>query len=197
MGTLIVTLIIVLIAFRLWDKTYERQEDTCNLDVIFWTCIAVAFLSTHNPKMGHIAWASSAFSQVAAVFAIVPQYIFCYRNQGAQDIGVTLFVGSMGGARVFFACDWLFNFYYIFLFTGYVWHVHLWICHMVEIIFFIDYMMFKMIDKSLLRDMVLKVDSKINDVEMFKKRDTSLMRDMVLKVDSKINDVEGRLAVKL
>eukprot|EP00913_Durusdinium_trenchii_P024234 g22753.t1 len=40
---------------------------------------------------------------------MVPQYVFCYRDRMAKDIGVTFYVLSMGAYRCFYAANWIYK----------------------------------------------------------------------------------------
>ncbi|CAE7727298.1 erd-2.2 [Symbiodinium pilosum] len=91
--TYIVTSIIVLAVFYKLDATYERQKDTCSLAAILVPCSISALLLAETYQAVDILW---TFSQFCEGFAMVPQYVFCYRDRLAKDVGVTLYVLSMG-----------------------------------------------------------------------------------------------------
>merc|ERR1719401_2515258 len=93
-------------------------------------------------------------------FAMVPQYIFCYRERGQRDWGAGLYVISLGGYRVFYAMNWI---YKKILMPRYS-DVQSWIGGIIEITFFIDFLNFRFTGNSMLRSMVLSVDTKINEI---------------------------------
>merc|ERR1711933_330456 len=89
------------------------------------------------------------------------QYIFCYRDRGARDKGVTLYVLCLGGYRVFYAANWI----YKKVMMPHYFDMHSWIGGVIEISFFVDYLLSRFTNFSLLRSMVLKVDEKINEFQ--------------------------------
>ncbi|CAE7656973.1 NEK3 [Symbiodinium microadriaticum] len=104
--TYIVTSIIVLAVFYKLDATYERQKDTCSLAAILVPCSISAILLAETYQPFDILW---TFSQFCEGFAMVPQYVFCYRDRLAKDVGVTLYVLSMGAYRCFYAANWIYK----------------------------------------------------------------------------------------
>jgi ER lumen protein retaining receptor len=156
--TYIVTSILVLVIFGMFRKTYERSKDTCSLIVIFMPCITASFLLTNDFSALEMLW---SFSQFLEGFAMVPQYVFCYRDRGAKDLGVGLYVLSLGGYRVFYAANWIYKKVQMPQYSD----MQSWIGGMLEILFFADYLLSLSTGYSLLRSMVLKVDEKINEIQ--------------------------------
>jgi len=143
--------------FKRWEKTYERSKDTCNLAIIFGPCFTAALLLTNEYSILEILW---TFSEFLEGFAMVPQYIFCYRDFGGKDPGVTVFVMSLGGYRVFYALNWI----YKKVQMPHYMDLQSWIGGIIEICFFVDYLNYRFTGYSMLRSMVLKVDEKINEI---------------------------------
>mmetsp|Transcript_87611 Transcript_87611/g.246096 ORF Transcript_87611/g.246096 Transcript_87611/m.246096 type:complete len:281 (-) Transcript_87611:112-954(-) len=156
--TYIVTSTIVLVIFYRLDKTYERQKDTCSLLVIFVPCTTAAMLLANEYSVLEMLW---SFSQFLEGFAMVPQYIFCYRDRGAKDLGVSLYVISLGGYRVFYAANWIYKKVQMPHYSD----IQSWAGGAIEISFFIDYLLSRFTGCSLLRSFVLKVDEKINEIQ--------------------------------
>jgi ER lumen protein retaining receptor len=156
--TYIITSIIVLLVFWKCDSTYERQKDTCSLLVIFLPCTTAATLLANEHTVLEICW---TFSQFLAGFAMVPQYIFCYRDRGAKDWGVSFYVLALGGYRVFYALNWI----YKKVMMPQYYDIHSWIGGALEIIFFVDFIIFRFTTKSMLRTAALKVDEKVNEIQ--------------------------------
>ncbi|CAJ1456400.1 unnamed protein product [Effrenium voratum] len=104
--TYIVTSIIVLAIFYKLDASYERRKDTCSLAVILVPVSISAFLLAETYQLVDILW---TFSQFCEGFAMVPQYVFCYRDRQAKDLGVTFYVLSMGAYRCFYAANWIYK----------------------------------------------------------------------------------------
>mmetsp|Transcript_54336 Transcript_54336/g.129478 ORF Transcript_54336/g.129478 Transcript_54336/m.129478 type:complete len:298 (+) Transcript_54336:108-1001(+) len=153
----IVTSLVVLGIFWKLDSTYERQKDTCSLVVIVVPCITAAFLLAKDYDTVGLLWALSQFLEG---FAMVPQYIFCYRDRGTRDVGITLYVVSLGGYRVFYAANWIYKKLYVPNYTD----IQSWLGGIIEIAFFCDYLL-SFSGFSALRTMVLKVDEKINEIQ--------------------------------
>jgi len=156
--TYIFTSCLVLVIFWKLDRTYERQKDTCNLAVIFVPCITAAVLLANEYSVLEMLW---SFSQFLEGFAMVPQYVFCYRDRGAKDIGVMLYVMSLGGYRVFYAANWIYKKVQMPQYSD----IQSWTGGLIEISFFCDYLLSVVTGASLLRAMVLKVDEKINELQ--------------------------------
>lgn len=155
--TYLLTSLIVLIIFWQMDKTYERNKDTCNLAVIFLPCATAAVLLANEYSALDMLW---SFSQFLEGFAMVPQYVFCYRDRGASDLGVSLYVMSLGGYRVFYAANWIYKKVQMPHYSD----VQSWIGGIIEISFFTDYLLSRFTGYSLLRAVVLTVDEKINEI---------------------------------
>lgn len=156
--TYIITSVIVLLVFLKCDSSYEKSKDTCSLLVIFLPCTTAATLLANEHTVLEICW---TFSQFLAGFAMVPQYIFCYRDRGAKDWGVSFYVLSLGGYRVFYALNWI----YKKVMMPQYYDIHSWIGGALEIIFFVDFIIFRFTTKSMLRTVALKVDEKVNEIQ--------------------------------
>jgi len=155
--TYIATSIIVLVLFWQLDMTYERRHDTCNLSVIILPCAIAAIVLTNEYSMLEVLW---TFSEFIEGFAMVPQYIFCYRERVGRDWGNSLYVISLGGYRVFYALNWIYKKIQMPHYSD----IQSWIGGIIEIMFFLDFLNFRFTGNSMLRSMVLTVDSKINEI---------------------------------
>lgn len=155
--TYITTSIVVLILFFQFDGTYERRNDTVNLAVIIFPCITAAILLTNEYSVLEVLW---TFSEFIEGFAMVPQYVFCYREKGQRDWGAGLYVISLGGYRVFYALNWIYKKIQMPHYSD----VQSWIGGIIEIVFFIDFLNYRFTGNSFLRSMVLTVDTKINEI---------------------------------
>eukprot|EP00448_Togula_jolla_P018677 CAMPEP_0170590998 /NCGR_PEP_ID=MMETSP0224-20130122/12167_1 /TAXON_ID=285029 /ORGANISM="Togula jolla, Strain CCCM 725" /LENGTH=290 /DNA_ID=CAMNT_0010914829 /DNA_START=42 /DNA_END=914 /DNA_ORIENTATION=+ len=155
--TYIGTSILVLGLFMQFDSTYERRNDTCNLGVILVPCVIAAFVLTNEYSFMEILW---TFSEFIEGFAMVPQYIFCYREHGTRDWGAGLYVISLGSYRVFYALNWIYKKYQMPHYSD----IQSWIGGIIEILFFADFLSYRFTGNSWLRSMVLTVDTKINEI---------------------------------
>merc|ERR1719510_2738130 len=137
--------------------TYERRNDTCNLSVIIFPCITAAILLTNDYSLLEILW---TFSEFIEGFAMVPQYIFCYRERAGRDWGTSLYVILLGGYRVFYALNWIYKKIQMPHYSD----IQSWIGGIIEITFFLDFLNYRFTGNSMLRSMVLTVDTKINEI---------------------------------
>merc|ERR1711972_1307807 len=90
---------------------------------------------------------------------MVPQYIFCYRC-GPRDVGQSLFVIALGGYRVFYALNWIYKKIQMPHYSD----IQSWLGGIIEIMFFLDFLNYRFTGNSMLRTMVLAVDTKINEI---------------------------------
>jgi len=155
--TYIATSAIVLVLFMQFHVSYERRNDTCSLTVIICPCITAAILLTNEYSLLEVLW---TFSEFIEGFAMVPQYIFCYRERGQRDWGAGLYVVSLGGYRVFYALNWIYKKIQMPHYSD----IQSWIGGIIEIIFFVDFLNYRFTGNSFLRSMVLTVDTKINEI---------------------------------
>eukprot|EP00429_Kryptoperidinium_foliaceum_P089420 CAMPEP_0176190484 /NCGR_PEP_ID=MMETSP0121_2-20121125/3962_1 /TAXON_ID=160619 /ORGANISM="Kryptoperidinium foliaceum, Strain CCMP 1326" /LENGTH=228 /DNA_ID=CAMNT_0017529107 /DNA_START=143 /DNA_END=829 /DNA_ORIENTATION=+ len=152
--TYMITACLVLAVFWKLDHTYERKKDTCSLMVLLMPCVAAALLLAQDYTIIEVMW---SFSQFLEGVAMVPQYIFCYRGTGANDIGVALSVMSLGGYRLFYVANWVRK----RVQSPEYFDAISWIGGFVEISFFFDYLLSIFTGASLLKSVVLKVDKKV------------------------------------
>lgn len=155
--TYIFTACIILACFYVMDQSYQRVNDTCNLSVILLPCITAALLLTNEYSILEILW---TFSEFVEGFAMVPQYIFCYREKGARDWGAGFYVICLGSYRVFYALNWIYKKYQMPHYSD----MQSWIGGVIEILFWIDFLNYRFTNNSMLRTAVLQVDSKINEI---------------------------------
>jgi len=155
--TYISTSVVVLGLFLWLDATYERRNDTCSLTVIIVPCIVATLLLTQTYSCIEVLW---TFSEFLEGFAMVPQYIFCYRERGQRDRGAGLYVISLGCYRVFYAMHWVYKKVQMPHYSDF----QSWIGGLIEIMFFIDFLSYRFMGRSVLRSVVLRVDTSINEI---------------------------------
>mmetsp|Transcript_29072 Transcript_29072/g.52978 ORF Transcript_29072/g.52978 Transcript_29072/m.52978 type:complete len:275 (-) Transcript_29072:37-861(-) len=153
--TYIVTALLILFFFAQLAHTYERQKDTCSLMVILVPCAAAAILLRSDDSLVEVLW---SFSQFLEGFALVPQYIFCYRDVGGSATGVSLYIVCLGSYRTFYIAGWI----YRKLNSPEYLDLQSWTGGALETAFFLDYLLARFGGVSLLRAAVLKLDEKIN-----------------------------------
>jgi len=172
--TYIVTSFIALHSFLKWWPTFERSKDTVNLALILAGCFVAALFTTDDPSWVQTFW---VYSQYLEAFALVPQYVFCYRDAHNRDVGITLFVICIGAYRVLYACNWIYKKAMMSHYSD----IHSWIGGIVEILFFADYMVHHFGGVSMLKTAVLGVDNTMrvvsDKIEFKVLGTTSAMRD--------------------
>jgi len=168
---------VILACFFALDKTYQRCNDTCNISVIIVPCITAALLLTNEYSALEILW---TFSEFIEGFAMVPQYIFCYREKGARDWGAGLYVMTLGSYRVFYALNWIYKKIQMPHYSD----MQSWIGGIIEIIFFFDFLNYRFTGNSFLRSAVLQVDTKINEI-------SEQVELKVLGTSSRVETAEG------
>lgn len=156
--TYILSSIVLLGIFWKFDRTYERQKDTCSLAAILLPCAMAAITFSNETTIIEIFW---TFSQFLEGFAMVPQYIFCYRDRGARDLGVSVYVLCLGSYRMFYALNWIYKKVQMPQYSD----LHSWFGGAVNGALFCDFLVSRLTGFSLLRVMVLKVDTKINEIQ--------------------------------
>merc|ERR1712216_907929 len=155
--TYIFTSVLALFAFYAWYETYEFHKDTCHIAAIILGCFLAALIISPTFSAIEVFW---SFSQFLEGFALVPQYVFCYRDPENRDWGVKMFVMSIGMYRVFYALNWIYKKANVPQYND----IQSWIGGIFEILFFVDYCMSQFRDTSVLRNAVLRVDEKVRDV---------------------------------
>lgn len=154
----IVSSILVVVLFMALGSSYEQQKDTAPLSLILLPCITAATLTSNEATVIDICW---VFSRFLEGFAMVPQYVFCYRDFEAKDLGVSFYVIALGGYRVFYAANWIYKKIHM---PNYF-DIHSWAGGFIEICFFLDFLTFRFTGHSMLRSLVLRVDDKMNEIK--------------------------------
>lgn len=152
--TYIVTSYLALYWFYRWRETFEREKDTVNVGLIIMLCFLAAVFTSNDDAMVQVFW---VYSQYLEAFALVPQYVFCYRDPHNRDVGIVLFVICIGVYRVFYAANWIYKKINIAHYSD----IHSWIGGIVEILFFVDYLIHHFGGVSMLRTLVLGADNTI------------------------------------
>merc|ERR1712187_783570 len=128
------------------------------MGVIILPCATAAVLLTNEYSLLEVLW---TFSEFVEGFAMVPQYVFCYRERvGGRDWGTSLYVIALGGYRVFYALNWIYKKIQMPNYSD----IQSWLGGIIEIMFFIDFLSYRFTGNGMLRSMVLTVDTKINEI---------------------------------
>lgn len=151
----------IVILMRRWAATIETSKDTCSYLFVLVPCALAALVSLlgsktsqHTPTL--FCW---IFSEFLEAFAMLPQYIFTYRQDSEQkrsDKGVFLFICLVGVYRVLYAFNWIFK--RAMLGSAYTDTVS-WIGGLIEIALFFDFI----VNRNFLRLIVLSLDTRVNE----------------------------------
>jgi ER lumen protein retaining receptor len=152
----------IVFVMRRWAATIETNKDTCSYLGVLVPCLIatmVSFLTAtaHSRSVTLFFW---TFSEFLEAFAMLPQYIFSYRQDvenRRSDKGVLLFILLVGSYRVLYAVNWIYK--KIMLGSAYSDSVS-WIGGVIEILLFADFLL----NRDFLKLVVLSVDTKINEI---------------------------------
>merc|ERR1712061_673950 len=81
-------------------------------------------------------------------------------GRAGRDLGTSFYVICLGGYRVFYALNWIYKKIQMPHYSD----IQSWIGGIIEIVFFIDFLNYRFTGNSMLRSMVLTVDTKINEI---------------------------------
>lgn len=155
--TYLATGVFTLVLFHQLDSTYDRRNDSCHIGILVFPCIVGALVLTSNYQPLEVLW---TFSEFLEAFAMVPQYVYCYRERLSKNFGATAYVLALGGYRVFYAMNWIYKKFTMPQYSD----IQSWIGGVIEIGFFVDFLAYRFSGSSLLRSAVLTVDTKINEI---------------------------------
>lgn len=125
---------LMLTAFFLFEKTYEADADSSNLLAILVPIFVAAYIMSEGTGLEKEMWTLSEFVEP---FALVPQYIMCYRAKNIRFVTI-VYVMAVGGYRVMYVCNWIYK--------RYTWHTAYhdytsWMGGALECLLFIDFVL--------------------------------------------------------
>jgi len=98
---------LMLVAFsRLWS-TYDYGADSCNILAIVLPCGIAAHVMASTSGFKEEMW---TFSEFIEPFALVPQYIVCYKASRVRPAAI-IYVLAVGGYRVLYVMNWIYKRY--------------------------------------------------------------------------------------
>nr|PIL97740.1 putative KDEL endoplasmic reticulum proteinretention receptor 2 (KDELR2) [Toxoplasma gondii COUG] len=153
-------LVISLVCLR---NSWERRKDTCSLLVLFSISLLLGGVNfvvddmwpdSGSERALHLFWIVSHYLQG---FAMLPQFVFCYRDPDNKDSLLTAYVLVLGSYRLAYAINWIEraykeNFFYVSGPLGLS----------ILILFLGDFVIFKLKSKSLISSFVLRIDDTID-----------------------------------
>ena len=142
--------------------TVEQNKDTVNISVILACCALFALISTTSSTLIRTLW---TYSEWLEAFAMVPQYVFCYRESlkpPSPTPFVPWFVLSVGGYRVFYALNWMYKRFMLGVSYS---DRNSWIGGTIEILLFADFVAHRLFGfHSKLQAAMLGIDDKVNEI---------------------------------
>lgn len=168
------------VLFFKWDGYgYERRKDTVNIVALFLGCFILAIFTADHWHFVSVMW---TFSQYLEAVALIPQYVFCYREPDKSEPGIVLFIVAIGLYRCFYAANWIYKKIAVSHYSD----VHSWIAGFVEIGFFVDFLFHHFKGSSMLKNAVLGVDNTMRTV-------SDTIEFQVLGTSSEIRDQESSI----
>jgi len=95
----------MLFAFYSFHTTYDATVDSCNIMAFLPPVSVTATVLSLGQNPSESLW---TFSEMLEPFAIVPQYIVCYRTIKAH-VTIQLYLIAVGGYRVFYVMHWIYK----------------------------------------------------------------------------------------
>ncbi|CAL1142865.1 unnamed protein product [Cladocopium goreaui] len=139
------------------------EKDTVSLSAALFMIIVMTLvfgvysLEDHGLFM-EILW---IFSTYLESISMLPQYIYCYRDADNKCPLVSAYVFAMGGYQMVFGVSWGHH----FLFRPYDLDVSSMISGFLGIVFFCDYLTFRVMGASMLVQVCISVDDTIKEAE--------------------------------
>lgn len=106
-GTFNLITVLMLLAFQRMWSTYDAMADSCNLMAILIPGAIVTHVTARKAGWVEEFW---TFSEFLEPFALVPQYIVCYKASRVRPAAI-LYVLAVGGYRVLYAMNWIYKRY--------------------------------------------------------------------------------------
>jgi hypothetical protein len=155
------TLKIVVLMWVLGSR--EDTKDTLPLVVILvptfvMTIVLGVYSVDDRGLLVEILW---IFSTYLEAVTMLPQYIYCYRDADNTSPVVTAYVLAMGGYRMIFGMSWAYH----YLYMPYYLDMSSLISGILGIVFFCDYLLFKVAKRSTLSSVCITVDDTIREAE--------------------------------
>lgn len=95
----------MLLSFTSFQHSYDVNADSCNIVAILVPTFIAAFLMAEGAGLQEELWTWSEFLEP---FALVPQYIMCYRAKSIRRAAL-YYVLCVGGYRCLYVCNWIYK----------------------------------------------------------------------------------------
>ncbi len=150
----------IVFMMRRWAASIETNKDTCSYFGVIVPCLIASMVSIITSSHKSVTLFFWTFSEFLEGFAMLPQYIFCYRQDAENrrsDKGVFLYILLVGSYRVLYAANWIYK--KVMLGSAYTDTVS-WIGGVIEILLFVDFLT----NRDFLKLVVLSIDTKLNEL---------------------------------
>lgn len=152
--TFILITISMLFAFNHFSATYSERLDSCNLLAVLMPTGGFAVITSVGATLTDELW---TWSEYLEPFALVPQYIVCYRAANLRPV-VVLYILLVGGYRFGYICNWIYKRYML---HGAYHDYTSWAGGVLECVLFVDFVLRLVRSKegaSLLGNIMLTID---------------------------------------
>lgn len=142
----------------------ERDEmDTLPIVALLLPTIVVTIAFGHYTVEDHglaaeVLW---IFSMYLEAVAMLPQYLYCYRDYRNKSPLVFAYVFAMGFYQMVFGLNWAYH----YVFSPAFLDMSSFLAGILGIVFFTDYLVFKVKGRSALSHICISVDEVIRDAE--------------------------------
>jgi ER lumen protein retaining receptor len=92
-------------SFVLYPSSYDVGSDSFNLVAVLVPTAIAAFMASSGSGLQEELWTWSEFLEP---FALVPQYVMCYRVKSIRPVTI-LYVLAVGGYRLLYVCNWIYK----------------------------------------------------------------------------------------
>jgi len=155
-GFWIATATIVTICFA--RKGLRDKKDTCSTWSLLVPTTIVTIVVAEYRSVVEVCW---IFSQHLEGFAMIPQYVYSYRDSANTRRDVLIYVLCLGGYRMLYGMNWIYKYFYGFV------DLSSWISGVLNIVFFTDFLVFKVCGGSPLSRCVLAVDDGVREARHY------------------------------
>eukprot|EP00747_Dinoflagellata_sp_TGD_P165345 gnl/TRDRNA2_/TRDRNA2_186492_c0_seq1.p1 gnl/TRDRNA2_/TRDRNA2_186492_c0~~gnl/TRDRNA2_/TRDRNA2_186492_c0_seq1.p1 ORF type:complete len:360 (+),score=48.27 gnl/TRDRNA2_/TRDRNA2_186492_c0_seq1:94-1173(+) len=159
---LLMTTVKIVMIMCIRGARMDRKDSFSLLVLLFPTAVITAVFGQYSvADHGLVVEVLWVFSMYLEALAMLPQYIYCYRDIENSSFLVMAYVLAMGGYQTVFGLNWIYH--YIFL-PDYL-EISSFIAGVLGIGFFSDYLMFKVTNKSALSHFCIRVDDGLRKSE--------------------------------
>eukprot|EP00438_Fugacium_kawagutii_P004217 Skav215949 [mRNA] locus=scaffold226:818429:819292:+ [translate_table: standard] len=156
-ATLKIVLLLYIFGASVDEKDTVSLQAALFMIIVFTLVFGVYSLEDHGLFM-ELLW---IFSTYLESISMLPQYIYCYRDVDNKCPLVSAYVFAMGGYQMVFGVSWGHH----LLFRPYDLDASSMISGFLGIVFFCDYLMFRVMGQSKLVQVCISVDDTIKEAE--------------------------------